>query len=222
MGNFVALKKIKHSVTGEGIPGTSLREIATLKHLQHPCVVKLQDCVFEGGRLYLVFEYVDRDLKKYMNSTTGLLKKGVIKTFASQLIQGIEYCHMNGVIHRDLKPQNILISRDFRLKLADFGLARSFVPPMRQFTHEVVTLWYRPPEILLGSKVYALPVDMWAVGVIIAEMVSKRPFFPGDSEVDELFKIFRFKFTACAIILFKGSVCATGGLVLRMKELGQE
>lgn len=94
-------------------------------------------------------------------------------------------------MHRDLKPQNLLVSADHVLKLADFGLARSFVPPIRPFTHEVITLWYRPVEILLGSKNYALPVDMWSVGTIIAEMVTKRPLFPGDSEIDEVFKIFR-------------------------------
>jgi serine/threonine protein kinase len=92
-------------------------------------------------------------------------------------------------LHSDLKPQNILISKSGVLKLADFGLARAFVPPIRPFTHEVVTLWYRAPEILLGCKTYALPVDMWAVAVIFAELVTKRPLFPGDSEIDELFKV---------------------------------
>lgn len=90
-----------------------------------------------------------------------------------------------------MKPQNILISRDGVLKIADFGLARAFVPPIRPFTHEVVTLWYRAPEILLGSKSYALPIDMWSVGTIFAEMITKRPLFPGDSEIDEIYKIFR-------------------------------
>lgn len=94
-------------------------------------------------------------------------------------------------LRRDLKPQNILVSRDNVLKIADFGLARAFVPPIRPLTHEIVTLWYRAPEILLGCKTYALPVDMWSVGTIIAEMATKSVLFPGDSEIDELFKIFR-------------------------------
>ena len=144
------------------------------------------------GRLYLVFEFVDRDLKKYFEACEGPLSSQLIKSYMIQLLRGLEYCHVRGVMHRDLKPQNILVSKDGRLKLADFGLARAFVPPIRPFTHEVVTLWYRAPEILLGCKTYALPVDTWAVGTILAEMVTKRPLFPGDSEVDELFKIFRY------------------------------
>lgn len=152
---------------------------------------RLNDVVQSEGRLYLVFEFVDKDLKKYFEFVDGPLSWSLIKSLTYQLLLGLEYCHVRGVMHRDLKPQNILVSKDGRLKIADFGLARAFVPPIRPFTHEVVTLWYRPPEILLGCKTYALPVDMWAVGTILAEMVTKRPLFPGDSEVDELFKIFR-------------------------------
>ncbi|MBA0547603.1 hypothetical protein Golob_018753 [Gossypium lobatum] len=116
----------------------------------------------------------------------------MIKTFLYQILRGVAYCHSHRVLHRDLKPQNLLIDRRTNaLKLADFGLARAFGIPVRTFTHEVVTLWYRAPEILLGSRHYSTPVDVWSVGCIFAEMVNQRPLFPGDSEIDELFKIFR-------------------------------
>jgi serine/threonine protein kinase len=188
---FVAMKRIRLEVEDEGIPSTTLREIAVLRQLRHPNIVELNDVIQSEGRLFLVFEFVDKDLKKYMEAHSGDLSAETIKSYTHQLLAGLEYCHVRGVMHRDLKPQNILISKEGRLKIADFGLARAFVPPIRPFTHEVVTLWYRPPEILLGCKTYALPVDMWAVGTIMAEMSTKRPLFPGDSEIDEIFKIFR-------------------------------
>ena len=143
------------------------------------------------GRLYLVFEFLDRDLKKYMESVDGLLSADRVKSYLYQCCHGLAFCHSRGVMHRDLKPQNLLVDKKGRLKLADFGLARSFCPPIRPLTHEVVTLWYRPPEILLGSQTYAPPVDVFAIGTIFVEMVSKRPLFPGDSEIDQIYKIFR-------------------------------
>ncbi|KAM5558270.1 cell division control protein 2 [Rosa sericea] len=189
----IALKKIRLEQEDEGVPSTAIREISLLKEMQHGNIVRLQDVVHSEKRLYLVFEYLDLDLKKHMDSTPDFAKDPrQIKLFLYQILRGIAYCHSHRVLHRDLKPQNLLIDRRTNaLKLADFGLARAFGIPVRTFTHEVVTLWYRAPEILLGSRHYSTPVDVWSVGCIFAEMVNQRPLFPGDSEIDELFKIFR-------------------------------
>lgn len=118
-----------------------------------------------------------------------------------QLLSGLAFCHSRRVLHRDLKPQNLLIDKEGSLKLADFGLARAIGIPVRTYTHEVVTLWYRAPEILLGSKHYSTAVDVWSVGCIFAEMATKIPLFPGDSEIDEIYKIFRYQSASIAIIL---------------------
>jgi cyclin-dependent kinase 1 len=188
---IVALKRIRLEVEDEGIPSTALREISILRELDHINIVDLKDCIQEDGRLYLVFEFLEKDLKKYMESCNGLLGSNLVKSYLFQCCRGLAVCHARGIMHRDLKPQNLLVTRDGRLKLADFGLARSFSPPIRQLTHEVVTLWYRPPEILLGCHSYAPPMDIWAIGTIFVELVTKRPLFPGDSEIDQLYKIFR-------------------------------
>jgi cyclin-dependent kinase 2 len=108
-----------------------------------------------------------------------------------QLVSGISYCHSHRVLHRDLKPQNLLIDKNNVVKLADFGLARAFGVPIGIITHEVVTLWYRAPEILLGSRTYSTPVDMWSAGCIFAELANNSPLFPGDSDIDQIFRIFR-------------------------------
>lgn len=194
-GNTVALKKIKLEVDDEGIPSTTLREIAVLKQLVHPNVVGLYDVLQNNGRLYLVFEYLDYDLKKFMDRHKRPLDPHVVMSFTYQLLLGLEYCHVRGVMHRDLKPQNLLVNNEGYIKLADFGLARAFIPPIRPYTHEVVTLWYRAPEILLGSRTYGLPVDIWSAGTIFAEMINKRALIPGDSEIDEIFKIFMLRGT---------------------------
>lgn len=142
-------------------------------------------------KLTLVFEYLDQDLKKYLDVCDGGLDTIVVKSFLFQLLTGVAYCHHHRVLHRDLKPQNLLINREGELKLADFGLARAFGIPVRSYTHEVVTLWYRAPDVLLGSRKYSTPVDIWSVGCIFAEMVNGTPLFTGSSEESQLDTIFR-------------------------------
>ncbi|KAF4494208.1 CMGC CDK CDC2 kinase [Fusarium agapanthi] len=211
-GRIVALKKIRLEAEDEGVPSTAIREISLLKEMRDPNIVRLFNIVHaDGHKLYLVFEFLDLDLKKYMESLPvsdggrgKALPEGssphlqhlglgdmVVRKFMFQLCDGIKYCHSHRVLHRDLKPQNLLIDKEGNLKLADFGLARAFGVPLRTYTHEVVTLWYRAPEILLGGRQYSTGVDMWSVGCIFAEMCTRKPLFPGDSEIDEIFKIFR-------------------------------
>eukprot|EP00180_Rhodochaete_pulchella_P001158 Plantae.Rhodophyta-Rhodochaete_pulchella.ctg1979.p1 GENE.Plantae.Rhodophyta-Rhodochaete_pulchella.ctg1979~~Plantae.Rhodophyta-Rhodochaete_pulchella.ctg1979.p1 ORF type:complete len:299 (-),score=38.72 Plantae.Rhodophyta-Rhodochaete_pulchella.ctg1979:228-1124(-) len=188
----IALKKIRLEQEDEGVPSTAIREISILKELQHPNVVKFLDVVHASNKLYLVFEFLDQDLKRFMDSQpAGPLDMNLIKSYLYQLLSGIHFCHSRRVLHRDLKPQNLLIDRHGSLKLADFGLARAYGIPVRHYTHEVVTLWYRAPEVLLGARKYSTPVDIWSIGCIFAEMVMRQPLFPGDSEIDELYKIFR-------------------------------
>ncbi|KAM6297494.1 cyclin-dependent kinase 3 [Aegotheles albertisi] len=191
-GQLVALKKIRLDAETEGVPSTAIREISLLKELKHPNIVRLLDVVHTHKKLYMVFEYLNQDLKKHMDSLqTGVLPLGMIKSYLYQLLQGVSFCHSHRVIHRDLKPQNLLINDAGAIKLADFGLARTFGVPLRSYTHEVVTLWYRAPEIMLGCKYYSTAVDVWSIGCIFAEMVTRKALFPGDSEIDQLFRIFR-------------------------------
>lgn len=205
----------------EGVPSTAIREIALLKELDHPNVVRsvyhldtliltillrnalspkkvffyrLYDVVHADKSLYLVFEYLNQDLKKLLDGqkhhTLGL-SRSTVKSYLWQLLQGISHCHAHRILHRDLKPQNLLIDSKGHIKLADFGLARSISLPIRTYTHEVVTLWYRSPEIMLGSPLYGPAVDIWSIGCIFVEMATNRALFPGDSEIDQLFRIFR-------------------------------
>ncbi|NXX98541.1 CDK3 kinase, partial [Centropus bengalensis] len=194
-GTYGVVYKARNKRTGqlvEGVPSTAIREISLLKELNHPNIVRLLDVVHSQKKLYMVFEYLNQDLKKYMDSSpTGELSLDLVKKYLFQLLQGVRFCHSHGVIHRDLKPQNLLINEAGAIKLADFGLARTFGVPLRTYTHEVVTLWYRAPEILLRCKHYSTTVDVWSIGCIFAEMVTRKVLFPGDSEIDQLFRIFR-------------------------------
>jgi negative regulator of PHO system len=164
-----------------------------MKELKHENIVALYDVVHTENKLMLVFEFMDRDLKKYMDThgDRGALKPALIKSFMYQLMKGIAFCHENRVLHRDLKPQNLLTNNKGQLKLADFGLARAFGIPVNTFSNEVVTLWYRAPDVLLGSRQYNTSIDIWSAGCIMAEMFSGRPLFPGSGNEDQLQKIFR-------------------------------
>jgi len=128
-----------------------------------------------------------------MTGTNGPIPIKVAKSFTYQMIKGIVYCHNNKVLHRDMKPQNLLICGKKVLKLADFGLARASGIPVKNYTSEVVTLWYRPPDVLLGNQTYNSTIDMWSIGCIMAEMINanKSPLFPGKNEADQLQKIFK-------------------------------
>nr|CAD7259995.1 unnamed protein product [Timema shepardi] len=190
-GNTVALKKIRLETEAEGVPSTAIREISLLRELDHPNIVKLLEVVPCDKKLYMVFEYLLLDLKKFLDMNRTLLPISLVKSYTFQLLSAISFCHAHKVLHRDLKPQNLLIDHTGYIKLADFGLARGFGIPVRTYTHEVVTLWYRAPEILLGAKFYTTSVDIWSLGCIFAEMMMKRALFPGDSEIDQLFRIFR-------------------------------
>lgn len=154
--------------------------------------MKLHDVVLAENSVYLVFECLDMDLKKLLDKSKDVFTNSLVKSYMYQILEAIAYCHKHRILHRDLKPQNLLVDQFGHIKLADFGLARVFNFPMRGYTHEVVTLWYRAPEILLGTKMYATGVDIWSLGCIFAEMMMLRPLFPGDSEIDQLYRIFKF------------------------------
>jgi len=259
--SIVALKKIWLDDRDEGVPVTTLREVALLRNLNHINIVRMREFVAVPPRIYLVFEYLDHDLKACLDTKfRGGMPPPLVKSCLLQILRGLAFCHARRILHRDLKPQNVLIDNAGFVKLADFGLARASQPANKQlYTNEVVTLWYRAPELLLGAQNYlnvgepqagaapagsaggssgprasllcarcsarchapcypahpmsrrpppppyslvahikALPpkhppsaVDVWAAGCIFTELSCRAPLFPGDSEIDQLYQIFR-------------------------------
>ncbi|KAJ8258929.1 hypothetical protein COCON_G00179410 [Conger conger] len=196
-GQFVALKSVRVQTDQDGLPLSTVREVALLKRLEqfdHPNVVKLMDvCATlrtdQETKVTLVFEHVDQDLKTYLEKAPSPgLPASQIQDLMRQLLCGLTFLHSNCIVHRDLKPENILVTSRGQVKLADFGLARIYSCHMA-LTPVVVTLWYRAPEVLLQSS-YATPVDIWSTGCIFAEMFRRKPVFCGESEVDQLGKIF--------------------------------
>ncbi|ELU09047.1 hypothetical protein CAPTEDRAFT_176582 [Capitella teleta] len=193
LDEIVALKRLKMEKEKEGFPITSLREINTLLKAQHANIVTVREIVVGSNmdKIYIVMDYVEHDLKSLMETMKEPFMIGEVKTLMVQLLSGVSHLHDNWIVHRDLKTSNLLLSHGGILKIADFGLAREYGSPLKPYTPIVVTLWYRAPELLLGSKSYSTPIDVWSVGCIFAEILNRKPLFPGKSEIDELNRIFK-------------------------------
>ncbi|XP_058141203.1 serine/threonine-protein kinase MAK isoform X2 [Dasypus novemcinctus] len=186
-GELVAIKRMKRKFYSWD-ECMNLREVKSLKKLNHANVIKLKEVIRENDHLYFIFEYMKENLYQLMKDRNKLFPESVIRNIMYQILQGLAFIHKHGFFHRDMKPENLLCMGPELVKIADFGLARELrsQPP---YTDYVSTRWYRAPEVLLRSSVYSSPIDVWAVGSIMAELYTFRPLFPGTSEVDEIFKI---------------------------------
>uniref|UniRef100_A0AA96SIB9 [RNA-polymerase]-subunit kinase n=1 Tax=Phyllostachys edulis TaxID=38705 RepID=A0AA96SIB9_PHYED len=193
-GKIVALKKVRFDNLEPESVRFMAREILILRRLNHPNVVKLDGLVTSrmSCSLYLVFEYMEHDLTGLAASPDIKFTEPQVKCYMHQLLSGLEHCHDRGVLHRDIKGSNLLLDNNGMLKIADFGLASFFDPGRKQpMTSRVVTLWYRPPELLLGATDYGVGVDLWSAGCILAELLAGRPIMPGRTEVEQLHTIFK-------------------------------
>ncbi|CAI9771040.1 unnamed protein product [Fraxinus pennsylvanica] len=193
-GNIVALKKVRFDNLEPESVRFMAREILILRRLDHPNVVKLQGLATSrmSCSLYLVFDYMVHDLAGLASSPGIKFTESQVKCYMHQLLSGLEHCHNQHVLHRDIKGSNLLIDDGGVLKIADFGLASTFDPNNKQpMTSRVVTLWYRPPELLLGATDYGVGVDLWSAGCILAELFAGRPIMTGRTEVEQLHRIFK-------------------------------
>ena len=186
---FVAIKKFKESEDDEIVRKTTLREVKVLRMLRQENIVHLKEAFRRKGKLYLVFEYVEKNLLEVLEENANGLRHDLVPLYIFQLCRAINFCHRNDVVHRDIKPENLLVNPDHSLKLCDFGFARTVSNPGQQLTDYVATRWYRAPELLLGSTKYEKSVDIWAIGCIMGELIDGQPLFPGESEIDQLYII---------------------------------
>ncbi|XP_031210384.1 cyclin-dependent kinase 12 isoform X2 [Mastomys coucha] len=210
-GELVALKKVRLDNEKEGFPITAIREIKILRQLVHQSVVNMKEIVTDKqdaldfkkdkGAFYLVFEYMDHDLMGLLESGLVHFSEDHIKSFMKQLMEGLDYCHKKNFLHRDIKCSNILLNNSGQIKLADFGLARLYnSEESRPYTNKVITLWYRPPELLLGEERYTPAIDVWSCGCILGELFTKKPIFQANLELAQLELISRLCGSPCPAV----------------------
>ncbi|KAL5037392.1 hypothetical protein RTP6_004831 [Batrachochytrium dendrobatidis] len=194
-GQVVAIKKFKESEDDLQIRKTALREVRMLKQLKNENIVNLIEVFRRKGKLYLVFEHVDHtileDLDRHPNGLSDDRNHGTVRKCMWQLLKAMDFLHSHNVIHRDIKPENILVSINGVVKLCDFGFARTLAGPGAKYTDYVATRWYRAPELLVGDTEYGKAVDIWATGCIFAEILTGQPLYPGDTDIDQLYRIMK-------------------------------
>mmetsp|Transcript_20437 Transcript_20437/g.48339 ORF Transcript_20437/g.48339 Transcript_20437/m.48339 type:complete len:354 (-) Transcript_20437:82-1143(-) len=194
-GEVFALKKIRLKRAEDGIAPATLRELKSLQQLDHANVVRLVESFPHGSNLVLVLEFAPSDLARLLDSAQMRMCESDVKCVMLMLLRGVGACHASHILHRDLKPSNLLLTSRGVLKIADFGLARihlhgkEMAPSGELYSHNVATRWYRAPELLFGARRYGTGVDMWAVGAIFAQLLSRAPLFPGDNDINQLFRV---------------------------------
>lgn len=187
----IAIKEIKTGMFKDGLDMSAIREVKYLQELRHPNVIELVDVFSASNNLNLVLEFLPCDLEVLIKDSSIIFKSSDIKAWVLMTLRGLHHCHRNFILHRDLKPNNLLLAPDGQLKIADFGLARLLGNAVEDLSSNVVTRWYRAPELLFGAKHYTGAIDIWSVGIIFAELMLRTPYLAGKDEVDQLDVTFR-------------------------------
>jgi cyclin-dependent kinase 7 len=191
-GQTVAIKKLRQCRTRDGASAGALREIKLLQELHHPNIIKMIDVYTQTGNINLVFEECTTDLETVIMDKTVEITTSHIKSYMSMMLRGIHHCHTNNILHRDIKPNNLMFDQGGRMKIIDFGMARQYDPNQNhEMTNQVVSRWYRAPELFFGCRHYGPSIDMWSVGCILAELLQRKPLFPGESDLGQLGGIFK-------------------------------
>lgn len=191
-GATVAVKTSQWNSGEEGLSVSSIREVALLKEIRHPNVVRLLDLFTEENRLCIVFERMEKDLRTVLSNRQTPVLGRKLKDMMYQLLSALHACHSRRIVHRDIKPANILVSKNEQtVKLADFGMGRAFGLALQSYTYRIATLYYRAPEVLLGDRYYLPSVDMWSMGCVMAELALRRPLFRGEGEYSQIITIFQ-------------------------------